>query len=363
MPPRPATWCSRRCTPSTPRKPSTASSRCSRRTSRSRSACSWPWCSRPPSPAPGAQRRRQGRVPAVEVLVATPFIKDCIVDKDKTHLIPGRDRPGHVAVRDADLRPVDLQPLLAQAHHARRSAALGLQRRRVQAQGPGHLHDGRQARDQMASAVFGKPAAAPSAGTPGDHALRRSSDAARTPTRPRSSCSAQRELSGRAAPRRGCSAAAARPTRSSDAIAAADRRSHARRPPGGARRGTLEAEIRGRGPASGPAAAPVAGDRRRMSAQEAVDEVFRGRRRSRAARSGHRAAAARPAARRTRRAGPGPHRPRLGRPRLRGGCGVEEAEVLRSAVASAAARSGSRSCRRRPTKIRRCIPTRSARPS
>ena len=29
------------------------------------------------------------RVPGVEVLVATPFIKDCIVDKDKTHLIAG----------------------------------------------------------------------------------------------------------------------------------------------------------------------------------------------------------------------------------------------------------------------------------
>ncbi|MGE3275661.1 MAG: type IV pilus twitching motility protein PilT [Vicinamibacterales bacterium] len=30
-----------------------------------------------------------GRVPAVEVLLATPFVKDCIVDKDKTHLIAG----------------------------------------------------------------------------------------------------------------------------------------------------------------------------------------------------------------------------------------------------------------------------------
>ncbi len=29
----------------------------------------------------------QGRVPAVEVLVTTPFIRDCIVDKEKTHLI------------------------------------------------------------------------------------------------------------------------------------------------------------------------------------------------------------------------------------------------------------------------------------
>ena len=28
-----------------------------------------------------------GRAPAVEVLISTPFIKDCIVDKEKTHLI------------------------------------------------------------------------------------------------------------------------------------------------------------------------------------------------------------------------------------------------------------------------------------
>ena len=31
----------------------------------------------------------KGRVPAVEVLITTPFIRDCIIDKDKTHLIPG----------------------------------------------------------------------------------------------------------------------------------------------------------------------------------------------------------------------------------------------------------------------------------
>ncbi|MCL4813371.1 MAG: type IV pilus twitching motility protein PilT [Vicinamibacteraceae bacterium] len=30
-----------------------------------------------------------GRIPAVEVMIATPFIRDCIVDKDKTHLIMG----------------------------------------------------------------------------------------------------------------------------------------------------------------------------------------------------------------------------------------------------------------------------------
>jgi twitching motility protein PilT len=31
----------------------------------------------------------QGRVPAVEVMVSTPFIRDCIVDKDRTPQIPG----------------------------------------------------------------------------------------------------------------------------------------------------------------------------------------------------------------------------------------------------------------------------------
>jgi twitching motility protein PilT len=29
-----------------------------------------------------------GRVPAVEVLISTPYIRDCIIDKDKTHMIP-----------------------------------------------------------------------------------------------------------------------------------------------------------------------------------------------------------------------------------------------------------------------------------
>jgi twitching motility protein PilT len=29
----------------------------------------------------------KGRAPAVEVLITTPFIRDCIVDKEKTHLI------------------------------------------------------------------------------------------------------------------------------------------------------------------------------------------------------------------------------------------------------------------------------------
>ena len=53
----------------------------------------------------------KGRVPAVEVMISTAFIRDCIVDKEKTHLIPRRDRRRDVAVRHADLRSVDLRPL------------------------------------------------------------------------------------------------------------------------------------------------------------------------------------------------------------------------------------------------------------
>ncbi len=105
------------------------------------------------------------RVPAVEVLIATPFVRDCIVDKEKTHLIKGAIAPGHVAVRDADVRPVDLQPVLAGPGDLRGGVALGLERRRVQAQGAGHLHDRRiVARpDGRLALLARRPTAPPSA--------------------------------------------------------------------------------------------------------------------------------------------------------------------------------------------------------
>jgi twitching motility protein PilT len=59
---------------------------CFRRISRSRSACSW----RAVLKAVISQRLiprvdGNGRAPAVEVMISTPFIRDCIVDKEKTH--------------------------------------------------------------------------------------------------------------------------------------------------------------------------------------------------------------------------------------------------------------------------------------
>ena len=79
-----------------------------------------------------------GRVPAVEVMIATPFIRDCIINKDKTKLIHEAIAAGVSPVRDADLRPVDLPALQEGADHLRRGAAPRQQPRRVQAQDPGH---------------------------------------------------------------------------------------------------------------------------------------------------------------------------------------------------------------------------------
>ncbi len=86
--PRPATSSCRPCTPWTPPRPSTGSSRCSPRTSRSRSGSSSPRCSRPSSRMRLLPRADGlGRVPAVEVLISTTYIRDCIENKEKTKLI------------------------------------------------------------------------------------------------------------------------------------------------------------------------------------------------------------------------------------------------------------------------------------
>ena len=112
-PPRPATSCSRRCTPWTPPRPSTASSRSSRRTSRSRSACSSRRVLKAViSHAPGAARRRpRPRARGRGDDRRPPYIRDCIENKDKTKLIHEAIAAGTVAVRHADLRPVALPAL------------------------------------------------------------------------------------------------------------------------------------------------------------------------------------------------------------------------------------------------------------
>ncbi len=81
-----------------------------------------------------------GRAAAVEVMIGTAFIRDCIVDKDKTHLIPGAIAAQRLPIRHAEVvRSIHLRPVPEWHRLVRRSAALGHQRRRIQAQGSGHL--------------------------------------------------------------------------------------------------------------------------------------------------------------------------------------------------------------------------------
>ena len=93
-------------------------------------------------PAARGRGRRQGRVPAVEVLVGTGLIRECIREADKTPADPIGDRGRPVAVRHADLRPVAAGALPRGAHHLRGGAGCGDQRRRLRPQGEGHLLHG-----------------------------------------------------------------------------------------------------------------------------------------------------------------------------------------------------------------------------
>ena len=108
-----------------------------------------------------------GRAPGVEVLVATPFIKDCIVDKDKTHLIAGAIAQGTSQYGMQTFDQSIFSLFTERPDQLRRGAALGVERRRVQAQGAGHLdHRRRVARSdgqhhlQQARRAAASPAAA-----------------------------------------------------------------------------------------------------------------------------------------------------------------------------------------------------------
>ena len=83
----------------------------------------------------------QGRIAAVEVMIATPFIRDCILDKDKTHSILGAIAAG---TSQYGMQTFD-QSIFAHyqegRRHLRRRAALRDQPGRVQAQGAGHRDD------------------------------------------------------------------------------------------------------------------------------------------------------------------------------------------------------------------------------
>jgi len=100
-----------------------------------------------------------GRVAAMEVLVATPFIKDCIIDKEKTHLIPTAIAQGtsQYGMQTFDQSIFDLFSRGLITYEEALRWASNVDEFKLKVQGISTTAD--QARDQMASTLFGKPAA------------------------------------------------------------------------------------------------------------------------------------------------------------------------------------------------------------
>ena len=65
----------------------------------------------------------KGRVPAVEIMIGTARIRECIDDREKTKQIAGGDRPGIRVLRDADIRPVAHAAVFEEADYLRRGTA------------------------------------------------------------------------------------------------------------------------------------------------------------------------------------------------------------------------------------------------
>ena len=102
-----------------------------------------------------------GRVPAVEVLVATPFLRDCIVDKEKTHLIQGAIAAGvsqyGMQTFDQSIFGLFSQGLISYEEALR--WATNVDEFKLKVQGVSTTSD--SARDEMAQSVMSGGAALP----------------------------------------------------------------------------------------------------------------------------------------------------------------------------------------------------------
>jgi twitching motility protein PilT len=103
---------------------------------------------------------RTARVPAVEVLVATAFIKDCIVDRDKTHLVQGAIAQGTsqygMQTFDQSIFSLYSQGLVTLEEALR--AASNVDEFKLKVQGISTTAEA--SRDQMASSIFGSSSGA-----------------------------------------------------------------------------------------------------------------------------------------------------------------------------------------------------------
>jgi twitching motility protein PilT len=107
------------------------------------------------------------RVPAVEVLVATAFIKDAIVDRDKTHLIQAAIAQGTsqygMQTFDQSIFSLYSEGLITLDEAMR--WATNVDELKLRVQGVSTTAD--VSRDQMAASVFGKPSEPPTPKKPG----------------------------------------------------------------------------------------------------------------------------------------------------------------------------------------------------
>jgi twitching motility protein PilT len=99
----------------------------------------------------------KSRAPAVEVMISTPFIRDCIVDKDRTHLIPGAIAAGtsQYGMQSFDQSIFSLFKAGMIAYDEALRWASNVDEFKLKVQG---IHTtGEVSRDQMASAGAGRP--------------------------------------------------------------------------------------------------------------------------------------------------------------------------------------------------------------
>jgi twitching motility protein PilT len=99
----------------------------------------------------------KGRACGVEVMISTPFIRDCIVDKEKTHLIPGAIASGTsqygMQTFDQSIFGLFQQGLVSFDEALRWASNVDEFKMRVQ----GISTTADISRDQMATAVVGRP--------------------------------------------------------------------------------------------------------------------------------------------------------------------------------------------------------------
>jgi|RhiMetdeSRZDD1v2_1073273.scaffolds.fasta_scaffold257316_2 twitching motility protein PilT len=99
----------------------------------------------------------KGRVPAVEVMIVTPFIRDCIIDKEKTHLIRGAIAQGTsqygMQTFDQSIYFLYEQHLITQEEALRWASNPDEFKLRLQ----GITSTSDSARDEMARAAVGRP--------------------------------------------------------------------------------------------------------------------------------------------------------------------------------------------------------------